>query len=405
MEQLRFTAPNLPDAMAKVRDELGKNASIISWNNLGNEIEVIATAPEQEKYEPLSEFRTEGSSPRYDIFAREEELLQQEELERQKKLTSIEKAKRQAKDSAASFAPNNQNPIINKNRGVNILLNNQSIINQNLNSLVNGTQENEEKEEILEEPQEKTTKTKIHPLIPILVNCGLTIKEVSQFAKMLEDIEENPKDALFNIIDKNISFNTIPQVPDHVIALVGPSGAGKTATAAKLAARALAANAEVLLVSTDTSRQGGIEQLRGFAKKLSAGFNYAENITEAVHLANNGLDAGKVVIFDCAQSSLFDPSSMRVTESLVDETKAEPILCLPSDIRTDDAKDFCNEFKNIGVFRSIITRMDLTKRRAGSIIALMESKIEVAQLSASPFVAGGLAIASAQRLTDLIMDI
>ncbi|MEW6743082.1 MAG: hypothetical protein AB1486_10010 [Planctomycetota bacterium] len=63
---------------------------------------------------------------------------------------------------------------------------------------------------------------------------------------------------------------------DSVIAVVGPSGAGKTTTLAKLAARTLALEDRgVAIVTLDTYRVGAVEQLRAYAQMMEAPFHVA----------------------------------------------------------------------------------------------------------------------------------
>jgi fused signal recognition particle receptor len=55
----------------------------------------------------------------------------------------------------------------------------------------------------------------------------------------------------------------------HVVILVGVNGTGKTTTAAKLAARAVAARKSVVLAAADTFRAAAVEQLEVWAKRLN----------------------------------------------------------------------------------------------------------------------------------------
>lgn len=66
--------------------------------------------------------------------------------------------------------------------------------------------------------------------------------------------------------------------PCRVVALVGPTGVGKTTTVAKLASlAALVERRNVALITMDTYRVGGVEQLRRFAALIGVSFSLASD--------------------------------------------------------------------------------------------------------------------------------
>jgi flagellar biosynthesis GTPase FlhF len=372
---ITLIANNLQDAMADVKDRLGDGATIVSWKHLGDKIEVTATSPENSvKTNPVEGgrdgFAQKGVSPRYDIFAHEEELARKEKAKLQNNLLA------QAQKLKAAQPKNAKSPIAPKSKGI------EPLVKANTAA--------------------PTPKTPLNDLVPILVKAGLSLKEIKPFAKYFG--QKPPKETLIEILAGEFEYAPIDAAPETAIALVGPAGCGKTISAAKLAARALSADIEVLLISTDTERQGGVEQLKILAKKLGAGFNFAESASIARNLTQSALDAGKVVIIDSAASTPYEPASMRVLEGLLEQTGAEPIFCAPCDFRHDDLGDFADAFVEIGIKRAILTRFDLTQRRAGFINAFHNRKISFAQASISPFIAGGLVPASPKRLAGFIID-
>ncbi|HMA29384.1 MAG TPA: signal recognition particle-docking protein FtsY [Thermoanaerobaculia bacterium] len=76
----------------------------------------------------------------------------------------------------------------------------------------------------------------------------------------------------------------------HVVLLVGVNGTGKTTTAAKLAARAVASGKSVVLAAADTFRAAAVEQLEVWASRL--------NVPLVKHKA--GADPAAVVHDACA---------------------------------------------------------------------------------------------------------
>lgn len=371
---ISLIANNLQEAMHEVKSKLGPNATIVSWRNLGDKIEVTATSNETKSQgfeNGRDGFAQTGLSPRYDVFKHEEEL--------------------QAKEKAALKAS-----LLQQAQKMKSAPKEKSSKTHGIDNLVKA------KPTKSSAAQMAKPKEKLHDLVPILAKSGLSLKEIKPFAQYLKD--KNPRETLIEILDAEFDFKPIQSAPNNAIALVGPAGCGKTITAAKLAARALSSDAEVLIISTDTERQGGVEQLKMLAKKLGCGFNFADNSNIARNLVHSGLDAGKVVIIDCAAATPIEPASMRVLQNLIEDTKAEPVFCAPCDFRHDDLRDLAIGFGEIGAKRAILTRFDLTKRRAGFINAFHGLEYAFSQASASPFIAGGLVPASAKRLAGLILD-
>ena len=76
----------------------------------------------------------------------------------------------------------------------------------------------------------------------------------------------DPVAALGHALHQLYRFAPLPQ-PARLL-LSGPPGAGKTASVAKLAARAVLEGRTVAVLSTDVARAGGIEQLRALLAPL-----------------------------------------------------------------------------------------------------------------------------------------
>lgn len=366
METFLFNADTLQNAVQKVRDKLGKDATIISWRNLGDGIEVTAAITRKaEKSIPQM-----GKAPRYDIFAAEEE----EQAKAQKAIKPI---------------------IANGPQ-------------KGLKALVKGevqTKIPSAPKAIAKAPIEKPVKEKpkLHALVGLLAKSGLSLAEIKPFAKYFD--EDDIHKCFIKILESEYAFDPLPPIPENPIILVGPSGSGKTITTAKLAARALAKGQKVIAISTDTERQGGVEQLRLLVHKLGADFKACDSVQECKEITDKAVSKGNIVIIDSAAATQFDPSSMRMLARLIDETGAEPILCAQTDYRSDDFCDLLGEFKELGVKRAILTRMDLTNRRAGPLVGLKKHEISLAQIAPSPFIAGGIVPATAKRLAGLILEV
>jgi flagellar biosynthesis protein FlhF len=156
----------------------------------------------------------------------------------------------------------------------------------------------------------------------------------------------------------------------YMIALVGPTGAGKTTTAAKLAVKTGAfGSARVGLITIDTYRVGGMEQLSTYAELASVPFEVVYDESE-VEAALKRLSMCDVVIIDTPGRS---PASSELTErwrSLLDAFKPDEVhLVMPATLRADlamhAARSYTRTRTHVGSTHVIITKLDEVPRETG----------------------------------------
>lgn len=195
--------------------------------------------------------------------------------------------------------------------------------------------------------------------------------------------------ALAGALDAGCRFDPLPARPSRPLMLVGPNGAGKTVTCAKLAARAALAGTELRLVSTDTVRAGGIEQLSAYADVLDRPVTVAERPAElAATLRDRPDDA--IVLIDSPGTNPHNETEFADLKAFVEAGRAEPILVLPAGMDAIEAAETAAAFSDLGVDRLIVTRLDAV-RRLGVLLAAAEGGgLALADVGLSPFVAEGL---------------
>mgnify|MGYP001985413329 FL=1 len=89
---------------------------------------------------------------------------------------------------------------------------------------------------------------------------------------------EQPSVALVAAIEHLYSFTPLPRAAaKRPFILVGPPGSGKTLAVAKLAARGVMDGLKVAVITTDTVRAGGVEQLSAFTKLLQIDLKKAKS--------------------------------------------------------------------------------------------------------------------------------
>lgn len=112
-----------------------------------------------------------------------------------------------------------------------------------------------------------------------------------------------------------------------VLALVGPTGVGKTTTVAKIAARcALDQNRKVALLTNDTYRIAAVEQLRTYARIMDVPLEVVMDPSELPGLIDSYSDRD-TILMDTAGRSPMDSAQMEELAALLSaEPRVKPLL-------------------------------------------------------------------------------
>lgn len=181
------------------------------------------------------------------------------------------------------------------------------------------------------------------------------------------------------------------------IMLVGPAGAGKTVIAAKIAAEYRLHQGKVKLITTDTLKAAAVDQIRHFANLMHVDISVAATPDDLLLQLDNDLDGGMLIV-DTAAVNPHDLSEMNVLGKSTEDTELEPVLVLPAAMDGEECADVCLAFRNIGVSRVIISRMDVCRRVGGMLGAIERTGLKIAGFGASPYIADLLETATATEL-------
>jgi flagellar biosynthesis protein FlhF len=147
----------------------------------------------------------------------------------------------------------------------------------------------------------------------------------------------------------------------RMVALVGPPGAGKTATIAKLAVKyGLSSKKPTLLLSLDTLRVAASEQLRWYASILGIHFQVVETSRALAQTLEE--HRGKDLIFiDTPGLTTSDlDGGCDVAEFLAGRNDIQKHLVLPASMRFTDLARISSAYDVFRPSRLIFTRMDET---------------------------------------------
>ena len=191
-----------------------------------------------------------------------------------------------------------------------------------------------------------------------------------------------------------------------VIALVGPTGAGKSTTIAKLAARFASEHAarDIALVTTDTRRIGAREQLYGFGRQLGIAVHEADNGTDLSQLLERLADY-KLVLVDTAGLGQRDRGLVAQLQWLRAAGQIRTLLTLPANLGFQDMDEVVRRFAPARPEGLVLTKLDETGRFGAALSVAVDHQLPITWVADGQDVPADLQRASAANLVLRLEDL
>ena len=256
----------------------------------------------------------------------------------------------------------------------------------------------------------------------ILEKCGFSSGAKSEIMSAVSGVGV-PKDldevGLDSLIENRIGSCVMSRVPQasgisltntvgktKFVALVGPTGVGKTTTLAKLAAYFhVVEKKKVGLLTLDSYRLGAIEQLRRFADIIGLNFktmNEPEQIAEEIASFNNF----DIVFIDTAGRSQKDVDRLKeVRDCLANVNDLEVHLCLSLGAAPEALLATADAFRIVGYDRVIFTKKDesYSKGFLWDLFGIMQ--VPVSYVTCGQEVPEDFDTASRDKIRDMILGV
>ncbi len=192
---------------------------------------------------------------------------------------------------------------------------------------------------------------------------------------------DNPSHIPLALLAKHLPiFNDPTCVAGGITAIVGPTGAGKTTTIAKLAARWCMQHGsqDLALVSTDGYRIGAREQLSTYARILGAPMHAANGAKELARVLER-LKSKKLILIDTAGMG---PRDVRLIEQLATlkygAARARVLLALPAQAEGQALDEIVCAFVRIKPAACVLTKVDEAASLGAAISTVLRHHLKVA---------------------------
>jgi len=345
MKMRRFVAPTLKAALAEVKQALGPDAVILSSRQENGQYEVVAAIDDSDA--PLTADHAQPLQP----------PLVSPDLER---LSSELQYMRQ-------------------------------LLEQQMSGLAWGQAEQQAPQRVF--------------LLKKLLNMGIGWELAQSLLEQIEPVgdEDAAWSRLLSLLASGLKASERDIIRQGgIIALVGPTGVGKTTTIAKLAGRFVMRQGagQLALVTTDCYKIGAQAQLQTFADLLGVPVHVARNQSELVTLLM-GLRGKKLVLIDTAGMSQKD---IRIAQQATNRTggalPVRNLLVLSAATPLKVMREVVQAFGQLKLDGLLFTKLDEAAQLGGVLTLATETGLPLTYFSEGQRVPEDLQAADPQELID-----
>ena len=190
----------------------------------------------------------------------------------------------------------------------------------------------------------------------------------------------------------------------RVVALVGPTGVGKTTTVAKLAARyALQEKRRVGLITVDTFRIAAVEQLKTYARIMGVPIRVALDAASFRSAVEDLADRDLVLVDTAGQSPRDEASLMELLELFPEDVRTEVHLVLAVTTRGRDLQAALRHYAPVGPSRLLLTKLDETECHGALLGLPLVARLPLSYLTTGQNVPDDIEEATAQGVAGYLV--
>lgn len=376
MKIKRYFAPDIRTAIRQVREQQGPDAVILSNKAVEGGVEIVA-AVDYDEQTVLQQAR----SVEVDRVRRQDEPVAEK---------SFEELPERPRPAESIWS---QEPVLTEmRRELNSM---RDLLENQLSGLAWGDM-------VRNQPLRAT-------LLRRLVNMGVS----SRLAKSIADKtgSAGDQDQLWRKA-LGLLAHAVPVAEDDIlaqggiVALVGPTGVGKTTMVAKLAARFCLRHGrrQVALITTDNYRVGAHEQLRTYGRILDVPVRVIEEGENLGSVLEHYADR-RLILIDTAGMGQRDARLNQHLAQLQDEfLPIRRYLVLSATTHRTGLAEIVRRFGKMPLHGCMLTKVDEATRLGGALSVLIEQQLPVAYVGDGQRVPEDLAPARAHNLVSMAVS-
>ena len=250
------------------------------------------------------------------------------------------------------------------------------------------------------------------PLAQELVKSGVSTELIRKILDTLNTLpveggNQTLKSRLGETLGRLIKFAgtlKLRKNSPRIIALVGPTGVGKTTTTAKLAAMyALNRGNKVALITMDIFRVGAVEQLKTYSRIMGIPLEVASTPKE-LEKAVEKHSACDLIFIDTAGRSHKDKEKLDEMKNFLDnKIPIEVYLCLAATTKDRELEEILNRFRIFQVSKVVFTKIDECESFGNMVNLLMKDNLQIAYFTTGQRVPEDIEVATSAKLADMIL--